>query len=76
MAKSKLKEMPIRVSPLLAVDGEFIVDYTDLRLQERKSLTAIQVLAYAGQYDTTAAAIGKALGIDCPITPGTFWPRD
>ena len=72
MAKSKIKEMPVRVSPLLAVDGDFIVDYADLRLEERKCLTAIQVLAYAGQHETAAAAIGKALGIDCPIVPGTF----
>ena len=72
MAKSKLKEMPVRVSALLPVDSEYIVDYADLRLQERKSLTAIQLLAYAGQYETAAAAISKALGIGCPTTPGTF----
>ena len=71
MAKSKLKEMPVRVSPLLPVDGEFIVDYTDLHLQERKSLTAIQLLAYAGQYQAAATAISKALGIECPTVPGT-----
>jgi len=76
VAKSKLKEMPVRVSPLLPVDSEFIVDYADLRLQERKNLTAIQLLAYAGQYETTAAAISKALGIDCPVTPGNFSSDD
>ena len=70
MAKSKLQEMPVRVSPLLPVNGEFIVDYTDLRCQERKSLTANQLLAYAGQYQTAAAAITKALGIECPTEPG------
>ena len=70
MAKSKVKELPVRVSPLLPTDSEFIVDYADLRLQQRKNLIAIQVLAYAGQYETAAAAISKALGIDCPIEPG------
>ncbi len=62
--------MLVRVSPLLPTESELIVDYADLRLQERKNLIAIQVLAYAGQYETAAAAIGKALGIDCPIEPG------
>ncbi len=70
MAKSKVKDKPVRVSPLLPGDGEFIVDYADLRLQERKNLTAIQVLAYTGQHETAAAAIGKSLGIECPIEPG------
>ena len=76
MPKSKLKEMPVRVSALSPVDGEFIVDHADLRLQERKSLTTIQLLAYAGQYETAAAAISKALGIECPITPGTCNSND
>lgn len=76
MPKSKLKEMPVRVSALSPVDGEFIVDHADLRLQERKSLTAIQLLAYAGRYETAAAAISKALGIECPTTPGTCNSND
>jgi sarcosine oxidase subunit gamma len=71
VAKSKLKEMPVRVSALLPVAGEFILDYADLCLQERKCLTAIQLLAYTDQYETAATAIGKALGIECPIVPGT-----
>ncbi len=71
MPKSKLKEMPVRISALLPVDGEYIVDYANLRLRERKNLTVIQVLAYAGQYETAAAAISKALCIECPIVPGT-----
>jgi sarcosine oxidase subunit gamma len=70
VAKSKVKELPVRVSPLVPSGNEFIVDCADLRLQERKNLTAIQVLAYAGQYETSAAAIGKALGIECPVVPG------
>jgi len=74
--KSKLKEMPVRISALLPVDGEYIVDYANLRLQERNNLTAIQLLAYAGQYETAAAAIGKALGIECPTTPGTCNSND
>ena len=76
MPKSKLKEMPVRVSPLAPIDAEFIVDYADLRLQERKNLIAMQLLAYAGQYETAAAAISKALGIDCPTTPGTCNSND
>lgn len=76
MAKAKLKEIPVRVSALLPIDGEFIIDYADLRLQERKNLTAIQLLAYAGQYETAATAIGKALGIDCPTKPGTCGSND
>ena len=61
---------------MLTTDSDFIVDHADLRLQERKNLTAIQVLAYAGQYETAAAAIGKALGIDCPVVPGSFGSND
>jgi len=70
VVKSKVKELPVRVSPLLPTESEFIVDYADLRLQERKNLIAIQVLAYAGQYETAAAAISKAIGIECPVVPG------
>lgn len=70
MPKTQTKDMPVRVSPLLAIDGDAIIDYKNLRLQERKALTAIQVLAYAKQYETAAAAIGKALKIECPATPG------
>ena len=74
MAKSN--KILVRVSPLLPTDSDFIVDHADLRLQERKNLTAIQVLAYAGQYETAAAAIGKALDIDCPVVPGSFGSND
>ena len=71
MAKSKVKDkQPVRVSALLPTENDFIVDYANLRLQERKNLTAIQVLAYTGQHETAAAAIGKSLGIECPIEPG------
>ena len=70
MPKSQSKELLVRVSPLLPAEGDAIVDYKNLRLQERKALTAIQVLAFANQYATAAAAISKALGIECPVTPG------
>jgi sarcosine oxidase subunit gamma len=76
VAKAKVKDMPVRVSPLLPTDSDFIVDDADLRLQERKNLTAIQVLAYTDQYETAAAAISKALGIECPVVPGTFGSND
>lgn len=70
MPKTQSKELLVRVSPLLPAEGDAIVDYKNLRLQERKALTAIQVLAFASQYEAAAAAISKALGIDCPVTPG------
>ena len=70
MPKTQANALPVRVSPLLAIDAEAIIDYKNLRLQERKSLTVIQVLAYANQYQAAAAAISKALGIECPASPG------
>ena len=39
-------------------------------LQERITLTSIQILSFKGQYEKAATAISKALGIDCPTTPG------
>jgi sarcosine oxidase subunit gamma len=68
--KTQAKELPVRVSPLLATEGDAIIEYKNLRLQERKALTAIQVLAFASQYDVAAAAIGKSLNVECPLTPG------
>jgi len=68
--KTQANALPLRVSPLLAIDGDAIIDYQNLRLQERKSLTAIQVLAYSKQYQAAANAISKALGIECPASPG------
>lgn len=63
-------ELPPRVSPLLPGTGEHIVDYRNLRLTERKALTAIQVLTFKGKHDDAAKSIGKALGIDCSTEPG------
>ncbi len=63
-------ELPQRVSPLLPSGGEHIVDYKNLRLTERKAPTAIQVLSYNGKHDAAAAAIGKAIGIECSTLPG------
>jgi hypothetical protein len=54
--------LPPRVSPLLPSKGEHIVDYKNLRLSERKALTAIQVLSFRDKHEAAAAAIGKALG--------------
>ena len=62
--------LPPRVSPLLPRAGEHIVDYGNLRLTERKALTAVQVLTFNGRHAEAAAAIGKALGIDCSTEPG------
>lgn len=61
---------PPRVSPLLPRCGDHIIDYNNLRLSERKALTAIQVLSFRGRHAATAAAMGEALGIDCATRPG------
>ncbi|MFT5224697.1 MAG: heterotetrameric sarcosine oxidase gamma subunit [Polaribacter sp.] len=60
----------VRVSPLLAIDSDAIVDCEGLRLEQRPFLTAIQVLAFANQYEDTAKALTKALGVKCPTKPG------
>ncbi len=62
--------LPQRVSPLLPRSGGHIVNYTNLRLSERRALTAIQVLSFKGKHEAAAAAIGKALGIECPTRAG------
>lgn len=62
--------LPPRVSPLLPRAGAHIVDYVNLRLTERRALTAIQVLTFKGRHAQAAAAIGGALGIDCSTEPG------
>ncbi|MFV2032849.1 MAG: sarcosine oxidase subunit gamma [Gammaproteobacteria bacterium] len=69
MPDTQAKEYPERVSPLLPIDHDAIVDYKNIRLQERKSLSAIQILTYAGKHAEAAAAIGEALGIECSMTP-------
>ena len=66
--------LPPRVSPLLPRSGEHIVDYKNLRLSERKALTAIQVLSFRDKHDAAAAAIGKALGIECSTRPASVIP--
>ena len=70
MPETRANTLPVRVSPLLAIDGDAIIDYNNLRLQERKSLTVIQVLSFANQYQAVAAAISKALGMECAVSPG------
>ena len=70
MPKTQTKILPPRVSPLIPTESEAIIDYKNLHLQERKALTAIQVLAFIDQYEATAVAIGKSLKIECPVTPG------
>ena len=64
------QDLPVRVSPLLPGNGDFIVDYKNVRLSERKALTAIQVLSFNGKHQDTAAAIAAALGIKCSTRPG------
>lgn len=67
---------PVRVSPLLPIDRDAIVNCQGLRLEERPALTAIQVLAFAKQYEKTAKAVTKALGVECPTKPGTCNSKD
>ena len=64
------QDLPRRVSPLLPADGEFIIDYRNVRLSEREALTAIQVLAFNGRHAEVAAAIASVLGITCSTRPG------
>ena len=64
------QDLPIRLSPLLATAGDSIVDYANVRLAERKALTAIQVLTFNGKHDAAATAISKAIGVECSTEPG------
>lgn len=64
------RDLPVRLSPLLPIADDSIVDYANVRLTERKALSAIQVLTFNGQHRDTAAAIGKALGVECSTEPG------
>ncbi len=64
------QDLPLRISPLSPSNGDFIVDYKNVRLSERKALTAIQVLPFNGKHPDTAAAIVTALGIECSTRPG------
>ena len=64
------QDLPRRRSPLLPTNSDFIVDYKNLRLQERKALTAIQVLTFKGKHQEAAEAITQALGIECSTESG------
>lgn len=64
------QDLPLRLSPLLPIHDNFIVDYKNLRLGERKALTSIQVLSFKGKHQDTAKAINNALGIECSTEPG------
>lgn len=64
------QDLPLRVSPLLPGTGDFIVDYKNVRLSERRALTAIQVLTFNGKHADAAAAIATALGMKCSTQPG------
>ena len=64
------QNLPQRQSPLLPTSGDTIVDYKNLRLQERKALTAIQVLTFNGRHRDAAAAINSALGFECSTERG------
>jgi len=64
------QDLPLRQSPFLPTAGDSIVDYANLRLAERKALTAIQVLTFNGKHLAAAAAIGQALGVECSTEPG------
>ena len=64
------QDLPLRLSPLLPINSDFIVDYKNLRLKERKALTAIQILTFNGKHQDAAEAITQALGIECSTKPG------
>ena len=64
------QDLPVRLSPLLPIADDSIVDYANVRLAERKALSAIQVLTFNGKHRDTAAAIGKAIGVECSTEPG------
>jgi sarcosine oxidase subunit gamma len=64
------QDLPLRVSPLSPSNGDFIVDYKNVRLGERKSLSAIQVLPFNGKHTDAVTAIATALGIKCSTRPG------
>lgn len=64
------QDLPVRLSPLLPIADDSIVDYANVRLAERKALSAVQVLTFNGKHRDTAAAIGKALGVECSTEPG------
>jgi heterotetrameric sarcosine oxidase gamma subunit len=66
----------VRVSPLLSINSDAIVDCKGLRLEQRPFLTAIQVLAFAKQYEGTAKAVTEALGIECPTKPGVCHSKE
>ena len=65
-----IQNQPVRVSPLKPGSSDAIVDYKNVNLRERKALTTIQVLSFKDQYAATAEAIGKAVAVECPTTPG------
>jgi sarcosine oxidase subunit gamma len=67
---------PIRVSPLLAINRDAIVNCEGLRLEERPTLTVIQILAFAKKHEAAAKAVTKALGVECPIQPGVCNSKD
>jgi heterotetrameric sarcosine oxidase gamma subunit len=67
---------PVRVSPLLPINGDAIVNCEGLRLEERSSLTVIQILAFAKKHEATAKAVTKSLGVECPTQPGVCNSKD
>ncbi len=70
MPDTPAKGLPVRVSPLLPIDRDAIIAYKNVHLQERTNLNTIQVLAWADQHAEAAAAMSKALGIECSTRPG------
>jgi sarcosine oxidase subunit gamma len=66
----KKQDLPLRRSPLLPIHDDFIINYKNLRLSERKALTSIQVLSFNGKHQDVASAIAEAIGIECSTEPG------
>lgn len=65
-----------RISPLLPISDDAIVNCEGLRLEQRPFLTAIQILAFAKKHELAAKAVTKALGVECPTQPGVCNSKD
>ena len=59
-----------RVSPLSPRNGKAILNYQQLQLEERKALTAFQVLSFNDRHAAVAVKIEEALGFECSAEPG------
>jgi sarcosine oxidase subunit gamma len=66
----------VRISPLLPINRDAIVNCEGLRLEKRHALTVIQILAFANKHEVAAKVVTKALGVECPTQPGICNSKD